>query len=115
MVSAIGADPSSESPRIQHYLRAKGVADGALRASGLDFVILAPGTLLEEPGTGRIEAAQELGHHGYLPREDLAVCIMEAMRNYNCVGKTVEIVSGGKKIKDALGDAVGGQAMPAIL
>jgi hypothetical protein len=31
------------------------------------------------------------------------------------VGKTVEIVSGGKKIKDALGDAVGGQAMPAIL
>ena len=42
MVSAIGADPNSESPRIQHYLRAKGVADGALRASGLDFVILAP-------------------------------------------------------------------------
>ena len=115
MVSAIGADPNSESPRIQHYLRAKGVADGALRASGLDFVILAPGTLLEEPGTGRIEAAQELGHHGYLPREDLAVCIMEAMRNYNCVGKTVEIVSGGKKIKDAIGDAVGGQSMPAIL
>jgi len=115
MVSAIGADPNSESPRIQHYLRAKGVADGALRASGLDFVILAPGTLLEEPGTGRIEAAQELGHHGYLPREDLAVCIMEAMRNYNCLGKTVEIVSGGKKIRDAIGDAVGGQSMPAIL
>ena len=115
MVSAIGADPNSESTRIQHYLQAKGVADGALRASGLDYVILAPGTLLEEPGTGRIEAAQELGHHGYLPREDLAWCIIEAMRNYNCVGKTVEIVSGGKKIKNAIGDAVGGQAMPAIL
>ena len=42
MVSAIGADPNSESTRIQHYLRAKGVADGYLRASGLDYTILAP-------------------------------------------------------------------------
>jgi uncharacterized protein YbjT (DUF2867 family) len=115
MVSAIGADPASESPRIQHYLRAKGVADGALRASGLDYVILAPGTLLEQPGTGRIEAAEELGHHGYLPREDLADCIIESLRNYNCVGKTIEIVSGGRKIKDAIADAVGGGSMPAIL
>jgi len=115
MVSAIGADPASESPRIQHYLRAKGVADGALRASGLDYVILAPGTLLEQPATGRIEAAEELGHHGYLPREDLADCIIESLRNYNCVGKTIEIVSGGRKIKDAIADAVGGGSMPAIL
>jgi len=115
MVSAIGADPASQSPRIQHYLRAKGVADGALRASGLDYVILAPGTLLEEKGTGRIEAAQELGHHGYLPREDLVDCILESMRNFNCVGKTIEIVSGGKKIKDAIAAAVGGAALPPVL
>ena len=115
MVSAIGADPTSESTRIQHYLRAKGVADGALRASGLDYVILAPGTLLEEKGTGRIEAAQDLGHHGYLPREDLADCIIESIRNYNCVGKTIELISGGKKIKDAIAGAVGGAAMPPVL
>ncbi|MEK9773071.1 MAG: SDR family oxidoreductase [Opitutae bacterium] len=115
MVSAIGADPNSESPRIQHYLRAKGVADGALRASGLDHVILAPGTLLDAPGTGRIEVSEQLGHHGYLPREDLADCIVESLRNYNCVGKTVEIVSGGKKIKDAIASAVGGEAHPPVL
>ena len=115
MVSVIGADPTSESPRIQHYLRAKGVADGALRSSGLDYIILAPGTLLEEKGTGRIEAAEELGYHGYLPREDLADCIIESLRNYNCVGKTIEIVTGGKKIKDAIAFAAGGDAQPAIL
>jgi len=115
MVSAIGADPASESPRIQHYLRAKGVADGALRGSGLDYVILAPGTLLEEKGTGRIEASEELGHHGYLPREDLADCIIEALRNYNCVGKTIELVSGGKKIKQAIATAAGGDALPPVL
>jgi uncharacterized protein YbjT (DUF2867 family) len=115
MVSAIGANPTSDSPRIQHYLRAKGVADGALRSSGLDYSILAPGTLLEEKGTGRIEAAEELGYHGYLPREDLADCIIESLRNYNCVGKTIEIVTGGKKIKDAIAFAAGGDAQPAIL
>ena len=115
MVSAIGADPASESPRIQHYLRAKGVADGALRASGLDYVIMAPGTLLDERGTGRIEASEKLGHHGYLPREDLADCIIEALRNYNCVGKTIELISGGKKIKDAIAGAVGGAALPPVL
>jgi uncharacterized protein YbjT (DUF2867 family) len=35
MVSAIGADPASESTRIQNYLRAKGVADGYLRSTRL--------------------------------------------------------------------------------
>ena len=47
MVSAIGADTNSDSPRIQHYLRAKGVADSRLRSSQLDYTILAPGTLID--------------------------------------------------------------------
>ena len=57
--------PNSQSTRIQHYLRAKGVADGYLRASGFGPTILAPGTLLDEKGTGRIQASEELGFHGY--------------------------------------------------
>ena len=61
MISAIGADPSSDSPRIRNYLRAKGVADEYLRASGLDFTILAPGTLTNEGGTGKISAAEHSG------------------------------------------------------
>ena len=108
MVSAIGADPNSESTRIQHYLRAKGVADGYLRASGLDYTILAPGTLLDEPGTGRIQVSEELGFHGFLPREDLATCIIETLRNVYTIGKTLEIVSGSDKIKDAMVKVAGG-------
>ena len=114
MVSAIGADPNSESERIQHYLRAKGVADAFLRGSGLDFTILAPGTLLDEKGTGRIEASPELGYHGYLPREDLVECIIETLRNVFTVGKTMEIVSGAKKIKDAVVEVAGGGDLPPI-
>ena len=61
MISAIGADPLSDSPRIRNYLRAKGVADEYLRSSGLDYTILAPGTLTDEEGTGRVRAAEHLG------------------------------------------------------
>ena len=113
MVSAIGADPNSESTRIQHYLRAKGVADSRLRSSTLDYTILAPGTLINERGTGRVQVAEELGFHGYLPREDLADCIVECLRNFNTIGRTIQVVSGGEKLKDALIGLVGG-ALPPI-
>lgn len=115
MISAIGADPLSDSSRIQNYLRAKGVADEHLRSSGLDYTVLAPGTLLNETGTGRIQAAEELGCHGTLPREDLAQSIIETLRNYNTVGKSIQMISGKDKIEDALAKVSGGGALPPIL
>ena len=115
MISAIGADPLSDSSRIRNYLRAKGVADEYLRSSGLDYTILAPGTLLNETGTGRIQAAEELGSHGTLPREDLAHSIIETLRNYNSVGKSIQMISGKDPIKRAIANASGGDALPPIL
>ncbi len=113
MVSAIGADPNSESGRLKHYLRAKGVADARLRSSTLDYTIIAPGTLIDERGTGRVQIAEDLGFHGYLPREDLASCIIECLQNFNSIGKTFQIVSGAQKIKDAF-DEVVGKSLPPI-
>ena len=114
MISAIGADPNSESDRIQHYLRAKGVADARLRSSKLDYTILAPGTLIDEKGTGRIKASEKLPHHGYLPREDLASAIIETLRNFMTVGKTIELIAGSELIKPALAEVVGGGDLPPI-
>ena len=114
MISAIGADPNSESDRIQHYLRAKGVADARLRSSRLDYTILAPGTLIDEKGTGRIQASEKLPHHGFLPREDLATVILETLRNHLTIGKTIQLVSGSEKIKPALAAVVGGGDLPPI-
>ena len=112
MVSAIGADPNSDSTRIQHYLRAKGVADSRLRSSKLDYTIIAPGTLIDERGTGRVQVAEDLGFHGYLPREDLADSIIECLKNFNSIGKTIQVVSGGQKVKDAIVGLVGGGLPP---
>ena len=114
MISAIGADPNSQSDRIQHYLRAKGHADVRLRSSKLDYTILAPGTLNDEKGTGQIQASEKLLHHGFIPREDLAAVIVETLRNYMTIGKTIELISGSKKIKPALAEVVGGGDLPPI-
>ena len=114
MISAIGADPNSQSDRIQHYLRAKGHADVRLRSSKLDYTILAPGTLNDEKGTGQIQASEKLPHHGFIPREDLAAVIVETLRNYMTIGKTIELISGRKKIKPALAEVVGGGDLPPI-
>ena len=114
IISAIGADPNSQSDRIQHYLRAKGHADVRLRSSKLDYTILAPGTLNDEKGTGQIQASEKLPHHGFIPREDLAAVIVETLRNYMTFGKTIELISGSKKIKPALAEVVGGGDIPPI-
>ena len=114
MISAIGADPNSQSDRIQHYLRAKGHADVRLRSSKLDYTILAPGTLNDEKGTGQIQASEKLPHHGFIPREDLAAVIVETLRNYMTIGKTIALISGSKKIKPALAEVVGGGDLPPI-
>ena len=107
MISAIGSDPNSESKRIRHYLRAKGVADAYLRSTNLDYTILAPGSLIDERGTGRVQISENLGFHGYLPREDLADCIVESLRNLNSICRTIQIVSGGQKTKDAFSELLG--------
>jgi len=114
MVSAIGADPESESDRIRHYLRGKGVADNHLRASGLDYVILQPGRLQDETGTGRIEVAEDLERHETIAREDVADAIIECLRNYLTVGKTIQMVSGKKMAKEAIAELVGGGDLPPV-
>ena len=90
------------------------MADGRLRNSSLDYTILAPGSLIDEPGNGRIQAAENLGFHGYLPREDLATAIVETLRNHLTIGKTIQLVSGSEKIKPALAAVVGGGDLPPI-
>lgn len=114
MISAIGSDPHSESDRIQHYYRAKGVADENLRASSLDYVILAPGHLTNDPGTGRIDAAEDLGRGGEIPREDVADAILVALVNPAAIGKTIQILAGETAIAEAVAQAVGGNTLPPI-
>ncbi len=103
MVSAMGAaDPASGSEGMQPYLFAKARADEALRESGLDYTIVRPGRLTNEPGTGRVEAAENLGRRAEIPREDVARAIVATLEAQSTSGKTFELLSGDVPIEEAI-------------
>ena len=53
MVSSIGADrPEAAGESMRPYLTAKAEADRYVQASGLDYTIVRPGGLTDDPGTG---------------------------------------------------------------
>jgi uncharacterized protein YbjT (DUF2867 family) len=89
MLSAIGArDPEGGSEPMRPYLRAKARADERLKESGLDYTIIRPGSLTEDEGTGKIEAAEDLGGRGGIPREDVARTIAAALEEKSTYHKT---------------------------
>lgn len=102
MLSSMGADPESEGHEISHYLRAKGVADEHLRASGLDYTIVRPGRLTDRPAATYIDADERLGRHGEISRDDLAEVLVACLDLPNTRGKTFEVLAGERPVKKAL-------------
>ena len=103
MLSAMGAaDPESGSEEMRPYLSAKARADERLQSSGLDYTIIRPGSLTNEPGTGRIDAALSLGRRGEISREDVATIFAATLEAENTFGKTFEALSGDTPIREAI-------------
>ncbi|GGP09877.1 SDR family oxidoreductase [Oceanobacillus neutriphilus] len=103
MVSAFQAhnrDSWEESP-IKPYMVAKHFADEALVHSGLDYTIIRPGGLQNEPGTGKVQASENL-ERGSIPREDVAAVIVEALEAKNTYQKGFDLITGKDSISEAL-------------
>jgi uncharacterized protein YbjT (DUF2867 family) len=102
IVSSMGADPNASGDDVfAVYLRAKGKADEAVRASGLDFTIVRPGGLTNDSGTGRVRIGERIGR-GSVPRDDVAAVLAEVLHEPATIGKTFELVSGDQAIAEAL-------------
>jgi uncharacterized protein YbjT (DUF2867 family) len=103
MLSAMGAADPEEGPEgMRPYLRAKARADERLAQSGLDYTIIRPGGLTEDEGTGHIDAAENLGRRGEIPREDVASTFAAALQDHDTYRKTFDILSGDTPIPEAL-------------
>ena len=102
MISAIGArDPESGSAAMRPYLEAKAEADATVASSGLDYTIVRPGGLTDDPGTGRVRAAQGL-ERGTIPRDDVAATLVAVLDDPGTVGRSFDLVSGDEEIARAL-------------
>ena len=103
IVSAMGAgDPSAGGESLGAYLSAKARADERLQQSSLEWTVVRPGGLTDDPGTGRIAAAASLGRRGQIPREDTARVLLASLEEPATVGKTFEVLSGEDAVPDAL-------------
>jgi uncharacterized protein YbjT (DUF2867 family) len=101
MISSMGADPNAEGEGFAIYLRAKGKADEDLVASGLDYTIVRPGSLTDDPGTGNVNLAEHVDR-GEIPRDDVAAVLDACLGAANTVGRTFEVVSGEVPVDEAV-------------
>jgi uncharacterized protein YbjT (DUF2867 family) len=103
MISSIGADrPHAASGGMRPYLEAKAEADDYLMASGLEYTIVRPGSLTDDPGTGRVRVSTDLGGRGQIPRDDVAAVIAEVLDAPNTIGVTFELFSGDLLVTEAV-------------
>jgi uncharacterized protein YbjT (DUF2867 family) len=105
MVSSMGADdPPAGGDVFGAYLRAKALADDALRASGLDYTIVRPGSLTDDPGTGLVRIAEDTGR-GQVPRADVAAVLLACLDTPATIGRSFDVIGGDAPIAEALSSA----------
>ncbi|MBG6054134.1 uncharacterized protein YbjT (DUF2867 family) [Salinibacterium sp. CAN_S4] len=102
MVSAMGAGgPVPTDGDMVTYYQAKHDADEALMATGLDWTILRPGALTDDPATGLVDLAPTV-ERGSVPRSDVAAVIVAALDDPGSVGAAWEFASGSQPISEAI-------------
>ncbi|WP_186579438.1 SDR family oxidoreductase [Aquibacillus kalidii] len=94
---AIQAAPAGFAP----YVAAKHYADEWLKGTDLDYTIIHPGALVNEEGTGKINAAVKV-ERGEVPREDIASVILGSLENESTIGKEFQVVAGDTPIAESL-------------
>ncbi|MEH7587614.1 SDR family oxidoreductase [Priestia megaterium] len=102
MVSALQAHHRENwNTSLIPYYVAKHYADKILEASGLTYTIIRPGGLLNDPGTGRVDAGENK-ERGSIPREDVARVVVETLSEDHTFGRSFDLVSGDTPITEAI-------------
>jgi uncharacterized protein YbjT (DUF2867 family) len=102
IVSSMGANPDTPGEdTFAVYLRAKGRADDAVRASGLDATVVRPGGLTNDAGTGRVNLGKSVPR-GQVPRDDVAAVLVAVLDSPNTIGRTMDLIGGDTPIAEAV-------------
>jgi len=84
------------------YITAKTAAEADLRARDLDWTILRPGGLTDEPATGMIRLAPPPVPRGTVPRADVAAVIAALLDNPGTRHQTLELTGGDSPVAAAV-------------
>lgn len=103
-VSSIGLD-RADDPDMDEvfaaYLRAKAAADEDLMSRDLEWTILRPGRLTDDPGTGTVHLGERV-ERGAVTRDDVATVLVGLLDRPATAGKVLELVGGDEAIDHAL-------------
>jgi len=89
------------SEGFEHYMRVKKTADVYLSRTDLDWLIVRPGTLRDEPGTGLVTAGPAI-EYGDVPRADVAAFLAAALAEPALNRAIVELTAGDEPVADAV-------------
>lgn len=106
-VSAINVDspvPDDAGEVWAAYVAAKRDADAALRDSALDWTIIRPGRLTDEPGTGSVALGADVPR-AEVPRADVAAVLAAVIDEDASVGHQWNLVSGDSPVAEAVAAA----------
>jgi uncharacterized protein YbjT (DUF2867 family) len=84
------------------YLRAKGEAEDDLRARDLDWLILRPGRLTDDPGTGLVTLAEPDVGRGEVTRDDVAAVLAALLDAPRVRRRVLDMVGGTTPIDEAV-------------
>ncbi|MDF2785311.1 MAG: NAD-dependent dehydratase [Pantoea eucrina] len=89
------------SDTFENYMRVKKQADVILAASALDWVIVRPGTLTDEPATGRISAGPAIAY-GTIGRADVAATLAALVHQPAVSRVIIELTAGERPVTEAI-------------
>jgi uncharacterized protein YbjT (DUF2867 family) len=102
IISAGGAeDPPDSDDDLSIYLRAKADADAAVQSSDLQWTILRPGPLSDDPGTGRVRVDPTTGR-GTVPRDDVAAALARLLHDERAAHRVLYVNGGDQPLDQAL-------------
>jgi len=109
-VSAINVDdplPADTGGVWRAYVEAKRDADAALRDSDLDWTIIRPGGLTDDPGTGTVSLGPDVSR-GDVPRADVAAVLAEVVGAEGSIRRQWNLVGGDTPVAEAVQRAADG-------
>jgi uncharacterized protein YbjT (DUF2867 family) len=89
------------SDTFENYMTVKKLADVHLAETDLDWVILRPGTLLDEPGTGKVRMGLAIPY-GDVPRDDVAATLLEIIERPAVNRVIIELTQGNTPVGEAV-------------
>ncbi|WP_282785621.1 MULTISPECIES: NAD(P)H-binding protein [unclassified Nocardia] len=85
----------------EHYMRVKKIADAYLARTDLNWLIVRPGTLIDYPGTGRVNAGLAI-EYGSVRRDDVAAFLASALHEPRLDRMLVELTGGQTPVDEAV-------------